>query len=166
MRVFGCVAYAHVPDTEGKKLDKKAVKLRFLGYATNAKGYRLWDEEKRRVLIRRDVVFNETDIGCKQDEKDPCSENEVTLNTDERQTNTENTTVSEAVRENRRIRKPPKRFGYDEFADVVTVEHYASMCCVTEPNTLKEAMSSPNAKEWQEAADLEYESCWKMTHGT
>jgi len=26
-----------------------------------------------------------------------------------------------------RIRKPPKRFGYDEFADLVTVEHYASV---------------------------------------
>lgn len=29
---------------------------------------------------------------------------------------------------------------------------------MTEPNTLKEALMSPNAKEWQEAADLEYES--------
>ena len=46
MRVFGCVAYAHVPDTERGKLDKKAVKLRFMGYANNTKGYRLWDEEK------------------------------------------------------------------------------------------------------------------------
>lgn len=32
MKVFGCVAYAHVPDTERKKLDKKAVKVHFLGY--------------------------------------------------------------------------------------------------------------------------------------
>uniref|UniRef100_A0AAV2MQC8 Retroviral polymerase SH3-like domain-containing protein n=1 Tax=Knipowitschia caucasica TaxID=637954 RepID=A0AAV2MQC8_KNICA len=75
MRTFGCVAYAHIPDTERKKLDKKAVKLRFVGYATNAKGYRLWDEVKRRMLIRRDVVFNETDFGCKRDEKNS-SENE------------------------------------------------------------------------------------------
>ncbi len=29
---------------------------------------------------------------------------------------------------------------------------------VAEPGTLKEAMMSSNAKEWQEAADLEYES--------
>lgn len=63
-----------------------------------------------------------------------------------------------AVKQSSRIRKPPKRFGYDEFADVVTVEHYANMCCVTEPSTLKEAMVSPNAKEWEEAADLECES--------
>lgn len=50
MTVFGCVACAHVPDTERRKLDKKAVKLRFVGYANKAKGYCLIDEEKRRIL--------------------------------------------------------------------------------------------------------------------
>ncbi|CAK6974377.1 Retrovirus-related Pol polyprotein from transposon TNT 1-94 [Scomber scombrus] len=66
-------------------------------------------------------------------------------------------TVSESARESSRIRKPPKRYGYDEFADKVT-DHIANVCCVTEPSTLKEALMSPNAKEWQEAADSEYES--------
>lgn len=51
MRVFGCVTYARVPDTERRMLDKKTVKLCFMVYANNAKVYRLWDEEKRRVLI-------------------------------------------------------------------------------------------------------------------
>lgn len=158
MKVFGCVAYAHIPDTERKKLDKKVVKVRFLGYATNAKGYRLWDEEKWRVLRRRDAVFNDTDFGWKQGENESSSKSEVTLNTEGSQTTTEDTTVSEAEKDSGRIRKPPRRFGYDEFADVVTVEHYANIVCVTEPNTLKEAMTSPNAKEWKEAANLEYES--------
>ncbi len=40
----------------------------------------------------------------------------------------------------------------------MTVDHYASVSCVAVQGTLKEAMMSPNAKEWQEAADLEYES--------
>ncbi len=40
----------------------------------------------------------------------------------------------------------------------MTVDHYASVSCVAVPGTLKEAMMSPNAKECQEAADLEYES--------
>lgn len=31
------------------------------------------------------------------------------------------------------------RYGYDEFPDIFTTDHYANMCCVTEPNTLKEA---------------------------
>lgn len=68
----------------------------------------------------------------------------------------EEATVESTVSD--RHRRAPKRYGYDEYADTVTVEHHANMCRVTEPITLKEAMVSPNAEEWQEAADLEYES--------
>ena len=50
MRVFSCVAY--VPDTERRKLVNKAVKIHFMGYANDSKGYDLLDEEKRRILIR------------------------------------------------------------------------------------------------------------------
>ncbi|KAG7523296.1 Retrovirus-related Pol poly from transposon TNT 1-94 [Solea senegalensis] len=55
-------------DTERRKLDKKAVKLRFMGYANNSKGYRLLHEEKRRILIHRDVIFNGSDFGWKQED--------------------------------------------------------------------------------------------------
>ena len=157
MKVFGCIAYAHIPDEERRKLDKKAVKLRFVGYANNAKGYRMYDEEKRRILIRRDVIFDESNFSWKQEMKETCSENEITIKTDESETQHE-VTADSTVRTSGRIRHAPRRFGYDEFADIVTVDHYANMCRVTEPITLKEALVSPNAKEWQEAADLEYES--------
>lgn len=40
----------------------------------------------------------------------------------------------------------------------MTVDHHSNMCRVTERLSLKEAMESSNAKNWQEAADLEYES--------
>lgn len=66
MKVFGCVAYLHVPDTERWKLDKKAVRLRFVGYANNAKGYRMFDEEKLKILIRRDVVIFQILTGNKK----------------------------------------------------------------------------------------------------
>lgn len=159
MRVFGCVAYAHVPEVERRKLDKKAVKLRFVGYANNAKGYRLWDEEKRRILIRRDVIFNETDFDWKQEVEVSCSDSDAGSGPDERGASVnDDTPVNEAPRECGRVRKPPTRYGYDEYADTVTVEHYANVCSVNEPSTLKEAMTSSNAKEWKEAADLEFES--------
>ena len=63
LRVFSCAAYAHIPDTQRKKLDKKAEKLRFVGYRIQSKAYRLLDEETSKVYIRRDVVFNEEDFG-------------------------------------------------------------------------------------------------------
>ena len=69
--MFGCVDYAHTPDSEGRKLDKKAEKSRFVGYCKNSKGYRLLDhtdEKTRKILKRRDVTFILTlaaDLGAK-----------------------------------------------------------------------------------------------------
>jgi len=31
-KVLGCEAYAHIPDSQRTKLDKKAEKMRFVGY--------------------------------------------------------------------------------------------------------------------------------------
>ena len=59
LRVFSCMAFAHVPDVLRKKLDDKAVKLRFMGYSKGGKGYRLMHEDNRRITYRRDVTFNE-----------------------------------------------------------------------------------------------------------
>ena len=59
LRVFGCIAFAHVPDVLRKKLDDKAVKLRFMGYSKGGKGYRLMHEDNRRITYRRAVTFNE-----------------------------------------------------------------------------------------------------------
>ena len=47
LKVFGCIAYAHVPDSQRQKLDKKAKKFCFVGYSIQSKGYRLLDEIQR-----------------------------------------------------------------------------------------------------------------------
>ena len=63
LRVFGCMAYAYIPDSNRKgKLSKKAEKLRFIGCSLQRKGYRLIDENTSKVIIRRDVIFNESDF--------------------------------------------------------------------------------------------------------
>ena len=62
-KVFGCEAFALIPKNERRKLDSKAVKCIFLGYAEFSKGYRLFDIEKSKVTISRDVKFNENKIG-------------------------------------------------------------------------------------------------------
>ena len=57
-----CVS-THSKRSQRRKLDKKAEKYRFVGYGTTAKGYRLFDDQSRQVVVRRDVVFNEDDFG-------------------------------------------------------------------------------------------------------
>ncbi len=51
MKAFGCMAYAHVPDVQRlrKKLNKKIVKLRFVGYSIQSKAYRLLDEKTSKI---------------------------------------------------------------------------------------------------------------------
>ena len=57
LKVFGCVAYAHVPDELRKKLDNKAHKCIFVGYSEDTKAYKLYDHVARKVIISRYVQF-------------------------------------------------------------------------------------------------------------
>ena len=57
LRIFGCPAYFHVTES---KLDPRAKKAIFLGFSDGVKGYRLWCPESKKVLIRRDVTFDES----------------------------------------------------------------------------------------------------------
>ena len=59
LRVFGCKAYAHVPKEKRDKLDAKSRECLFLGYPLGSKAYRLYDVEDKRIIISRDVVFDE-----------------------------------------------------------------------------------------------------------
>ena len=59
LRVFGCVAYAHVLKEQRKKMDKKGVKCIFTGYSSESKAYRLYDPINKMIIISRDVEFLE-----------------------------------------------------------------------------------------------------------
>ena len=59
LRVFGCVSYVHVPDGQRRKLDAKACKSIFVGYPPGVKGYKLYDLEKKKFVVSRDVQFFE-----------------------------------------------------------------------------------------------------------
>lgn len=53
------LAYVHIPKEKRRKLDKKAEKLVFVGYADGQKAYRFVDLETKRIVISRDAKFNE-----------------------------------------------------------------------------------------------------------
>lgn len=59
MRVFGCVAYAHVPDELRRKLDNKGEKCIFIGYSEESKSYKLYNPTTKKVIISRDIQFVE-----------------------------------------------------------------------------------------------------------
>ena len=59
LRIFRCQVYAYTEKQQRTKLDPKSHLCYFLGYCDNTKGYRIWDPVTSKVLIRRDVSFNE-----------------------------------------------------------------------------------------------------------
>ena len=59
LRVFGCIAYAHVPDVLRKKLDDKAENYIFIGYSQVTKGYKLYNLVTKKVIVSKDVTFDE-----------------------------------------------------------------------------------------------------------
>jgi transposase InsO family protein len=63
LKAFGCLAYAHIPKDERRKLDPKAKKCIHLGYGVVRKGYRLYDLSTSRIIYSRDVVFKESVLG-------------------------------------------------------------------------------------------------------
>ncbi|MCO5572769.1 hypothetical protein L7F22_026528 [Adiantum nelumboides] len=60
LRVFGCLAYAHIPQQLRGKLDDKAVKCIFVGYSSGSKGYRFYNPATNKIFESRDVIFAET----------------------------------------------------------------------------------------------------------
>ncbi|MCO5562959.1 hypothetical protein L7F22_016595 [Adiantum nelumboides] len=61
-RVFGCLAFVHIPKEKRQKLDFKSRKLLFLGYSAESDAYRLYDPDTRTTTVSRDVVFDESFI--------------------------------------------------------------------------------------------------------
>lgn len=59
LRVLGCRAFVHVQKVNRRKLDNTAIDLVHIGYEPDSKSYRLWNPESRKVIVSRDVVFDE-----------------------------------------------------------------------------------------------------------
>ncbi|PNX70930.1 retrovirus-related Pol polyprotein from transposon TNT 1-94, partial [Trifolium pratense] len=59
-KVFGSIAYVHVPDNLRKKLDDKSIVCIYLGISDESKAYKLYDPMKRKIVVSKDVKFDET----------------------------------------------------------------------------------------------------------
>jgi hypothetical protein len=53
------VAYAKIPDARRTKLDDKSEKCIFVGYGERKMGYKLYNLITKKVIMSRDVIFEE-----------------------------------------------------------------------------------------------------------
>ncbi|KAG8472701.1 hypothetical protein CXB51_034566 [Gossypium anomalum] len=100
-KIFGCPAYAHV---DNGKLEPRSIKCVFVSYKAGVKGYKLWCPENIKVVIRRDVVFDETTMLPNLSLKD--SSNKENQKQVKHQINTESTPQASTKIENRVASSP------------------------------------------------------------
>jgi transposase InsO family protein len=67
-KIFGCVAYVHVPKTQRSKIDPCAVKCVYLGIGFNQKGYKCYDPDTRKWFVTMDVTFVENEFFLKKNQ--------------------------------------------------------------------------------------------------
>ncbi|CAL8090944.1 unnamed protein product [Prunus armeniaca] len=60
LRIFGYVRFVHIQGLHRDKFDLRAAKCVFMGYSSTQKGYKCCDSRTRKIIISRDVVFDET----------------------------------------------------------------------------------------------------------
>ncbi len=68
LRVWGCMGYAQIPLSQRKKWDPKVERVRLLGYPIGQKAYRLLILKTNKVVVRRDVVFDEHIFSTRQEQ--------------------------------------------------------------------------------------------------
>jgi hypothetical protein len=63
-RKFGCITHLKITRPNLKKLDDWSHKVIFIGYEVGSKAYHCYDPVDQRVIISRDVIFNEARQWC------------------------------------------------------------------------------------------------------
>ena len=171
MRVFGCVAYVHVPKDERGELDSKTNKCVLLGYGNVQKGYRVYDHLTQKVFYSRNVKFDEREIASSPVEEepaqhplilDPINESESSPEEGDEEdgsTGADPPVVADPLpRRSTRERRPVDYLGFPQ----------AHLTIHSEPTTFEEATDCPEKAKWKEAMGKEMKSLednevWELT---
>src|SRR5271170_1524637 len=79
LRVIWADAYAHITKSKRRKLDLRSKKLKLIDCQDDKKAYRLWDQERDKVEISRDVIFDESIILNSQSTLSNIADNEYVI---------------------------------------------------------------------------------------
>jgi hypothetical protein len=156
LRVFGCDSYAHVPKENRSKLDKKVEKCIFIGYKYGVKGYNIWNQETKKNVYIRDVVFREVKYVSKQEflpMQDEPEKIELELDDAKSESSEEEEAEEEeeephtlVLRRSMRDRRKPERYSPPDFHS-----NFSLSITDDDPIIVKEAMNLEDSKLWKKA---------------
>ena len=152
-RVFGSIAYAHVPKDERGKFDSKTRKCIMVGYGMVTKGYRLYDPIDRRIVYSRDVQSNEKVKESGQNAQDVSDHDyrliaefsetsDIESNSDATQPKVDEILDPEVPQRSTRPRKQPDFYGLEQI-------NVSEIAC--SPTSYQEATAGPNKEHWKAA---------------
>ena len=165
LRVIGSVCYVHIPDCKRRKMDKKAIQGYLIGYDGDER-YGIYIKNQYKVILSRDVVFQEKLKDCKRrvelpmsDVKSPEPDHEVhheveqQANVDSESENEEEQaeSICRKLRDRSLLTKPEK---FDDY--VTTAEAYLTV--MNEPECYQEAVNSEDRLQWIKAMNSEMDS--------
>ena len=117
---------------------------------------------KRKVVVRRDVGFNETDFGRQSQplEIESEADTEAQQPPEVSEDSVSETGPQEPPRRSERATKgqPPLQFGFDEYAEFTDMTHVVLHAAIDEPSSIQEALTSKYSEQWKAAVDSEYQS--------
>ncbi|GFW45990.1 retrovirus-related Pol polyprotein from transposon TNT 1-94 [Trichonephila clavipes] len=154
LRIIGSSCYAHVPAQKRRKMDKKAIQGYLVGYDGDER-YRIWLKKKHRVILSRDVIFQEK-AGKWDDRTELKLEDRIRGDTNQgndpetdREEDAEPT--SDRQLRNRSLLQKPKRFE----DHIMEAESYLDDY---NPETYEEAINSKDSTNWKKAMESEMNS--------
>ncbi|KAI5699156.1 hypothetical protein M8J77_025850 [Diaphorina citri] len=151
LKIFGCAAFSLVPhELQTSKLNSRCQKCVFIGYAQN--GYRLYNIEKNKMILSRDVIFKEDEFPFKENElKDNSDNYEVPEPENIDQCNLDCNLDNSS---NKRSRKLPARF--DDYEVYLASNGMSFVNNI--PVDYVDMMSNIDKEKWLEAMDREIKS--------
>lgn len=187
-RIIGSTCFTHIPVQKRKKMDRKAIKGYLVGYDGDER-YRIYIKEENKVILSRDVKFQENPIICEKAIKLPFRDVESTtqeqleepenaggsIYSDEYETGRESSSESEESEENdipqqqvnerlrnRSVLRKPKNL--NDY--VMAAEDFVNSS--SNPETYQEAINSKEKFEWRKAMEREMTSLkenqtWRLT---
>jgi hypothetical protein len=180
LRIVGSVCFVHIPDCKRRKMDKKAVKGFLVGYDGDER-YRVYIKEEHKVILSRDVVFQETVKDCSECVELPRSaassskqetEQEQQTTNREYETDSESDTESEGeddhinassrqLRDKAKLQKPSRFNDYVMATEVFNTD-------MNTPESYEEAVSCTDHEQWLNAMNSEMNSLvknqtWELT---
>ena len=192
LRIIGSICYAHIPAQRRRKIDKKAVKGYLVGYDGDER-YRIWLKEENKIILSRDVIFQEKTSKCEEHVELPFKDAEKTNDQEEHEEkfndqeeheerfnnhedkeeieseDSDDDINSEEVpsisKRQLRDRSKLKRPSRFDECVMMTTEFISG---IKNPETYEETLSSKNSIYWKQAMDaeiasLEENQTWTLT---